>query len=886
MDDDRKAEAKDSLTQDGFARLAASFERISRLEPASRRAELEAMAEQDPAVHRELVRMLAQQTGVAEAEAGLDAMASGLWQGSDGADTGPESSGLKSGSMIGDRFLLEEPLGVGGMGDVWSAEQLRPIARRVAIKVLRPGTTSRASATRLRAERQALANMDHPNIARVYDGGEVEGGEPYFVMELVPESLPISDYCDQHRLGLESRLRLMLQVCDAIEHAHQKRIIHRDLKPSNVLVCDPIPGSGGDGALVKVIDFGIAKPIAEADHPAGTTRAGELVGTPDYMSPEQATLGAVDVDTRSDIYSLGLLLFELLVGELPLGKDLGDLPLDEQCRRIREQEPPRPSTRLRQLSSEPGSLDSTGGDGGADIDWRRVRGDLDLILLKALAKDRQERYPSVAAMAADLRRFLSHEPVHVAPRTLAYRAKKFVRRHRLAVTLGSLTLVAIGIALAGITVGFVRAQKAEAVARTEAATTRQISEFLEGLLRESNPEETEGADSLRALLDRGAERVRTELRSEPAVRGRLMLTIADAYRALGLYEPALELAEEGLQSYRSLPDRDTQREAQALDVLCHIQMNARQHGPALKTAREHHQLQIERLGGRHPDLADSLFQIGTVHWALGEFEDARALLEEAVALRSTPQGPVHGSLPRLQNNLAILYWRLDRLDDAERLYREALDSLRAVRGPEHPHVASTLNNLALVYEHRGEFEQAIDLHRQAIAIREKIFESPHPDLAESLNNLGSSLYGLGRIEEAKEVLQRALIQRRAIFGDGPNDLVATTVYNLANVVPPEAPDRARELYEEALRGFEGSAGVDHPSVAFPLLELGELEQRAGRAADALPLIRRAFQVRQQGLPPDHPLLDDARDALCSSLRDLDRNEEAATLQCGDGTGAS
>ncbi|MEM1180178.1 MAG: serine/threonine-protein kinase [Acidobacteriota bacterium] len=869
----------DSLTPENFPLLADAFDRISALAPEARRDALESLAEQDPAVHRELLRMLDDHTAAADLEAGLDAIAA---DGRGAGGAGRKATSLSRGSLIDDRFRLDERLGAGGMGEVWSAEQLRPVARRVAVKILRQEHASRASAARLRAERQALATMDHPHIASVYDGGEIEGGEPYFVMELVPEGLPITAYADRHELGLEARLRLMLQVCEAVEHAHQKRIIHRDLKPSNVLVCEPAPGTRNDGPIVKVIDFGIAKPLADGLDDNGTTRVGELVGTPDYMSPEQATLGAVDIDTRSDVYSLGLLFYELLVGELPLGDELGRLPMDEQCRRIREDDAPRPSTRIRRLKTQAATAAATTSEikaaGSVDIDWRTVRGDLDRIILAALAKDRMERYPSVAALADDVRRFLNHQPIQVAPQNLAYQARKFIRRHRLAVTLAVLAVLGGGVALASVSISLVRAQRAEALARTEAATTRQISEFLEGLLREGNPEEAEGAGSVRGLLDRGAERVRDELQDTPAVRGRLMLTIADAYRALGLYEPALELAEEGLASYRSMPRRAPEREAHALDVVTHILMNSRQHDRALETAREHHDLRIETLGEGHPDLADSHFQVGTAHWALGDFDRAKESLEEAVALRTTPNGPVHESLPRLQNNLAILYWQLARVDDAERLYREALESLRTLRGPDHPHVASTLNNLALVYERRGDFGQALEMHRQALAIRERIFEAPHPDLAESLNNIGTQLTHLDRQEEAREVLERALADRREIFGDGANDLVASTLFNLGMVMPEGGP-RARQLFEESLAGLEGSLGTDHPMVAFPLLELAKIEQKAGRPGAALPLAQRAFELRQRGLPEGHPFQGEARKDLCLILRDLGRVDGAAELEC-------
>ena len=842
-------------------------------------------------MHRKLEVMLTQPTVTDGIEADLEALAGSPREPMEEALDGrvlTKAGDLAAGTLIDQRYRLLTHLGQGGMGEVWSAKQLQPVERLVALKILRRGSMSQVAAARLRSERQALATMDHPHIARVYDGGELADGSPYFVMELVPDGLPITTYCRRHGLGLEARLRLMQKVCDAMEHAHQKRIIHRDLKPSNVLV-----RASGD---VKVIDFGIAKLLSTAGEAnAGETLAGELVGTPEYMSPEQASFGAIDVDTRTDVYSLGLMLYELLVGELPLGPETRDLPLGEQCRRIREMDPPRPSTQMRRgpARNEAREADKAAGAGDGDSDggprfhawrgnsWKRVRGDLDRIVLTALAKDREHRYPSVAALEEDLERYLRHQPIRVAPQTVGYQVGKFIRRHRLAVAVATLALLAIAVAVAGIATGLVRARKAEALARTEAATTRQISEFLEGLLREGNPEEAEGAGSLRGLLDRGAERVRSELHGEPAVRARLMLTIANAYRALGEYGPALELAEESLSVYRSMASANPRQIASALEVLTHVLMNSREHERALEAAQEHYRVLAEALGDEHPDLAESLFQVGTAHWYLGDFERARQTLEQAIAYRTKELHPVPESLPRMQNNLAILYWQLDRMEDAERLYRQALSSLRALRGPEHPHVAATLNNLALVYEKEDDYEQALGTHRQALAIREKIFERPHPDLAETLNNMGTSLNELGRKEEARAVLEQALADRRAIFGEGANDLVATTLFNLAKAQPDGEEKRARELFREALGQFEKSVGKEHPMVAFPLFELGSLDLREERYEAALPMLERALAIRREALPADHPLTLAAHRALCDTLQGMGSTAERDRLACAD-----
>jgi non-specific serine/threonine protein kinase/serine/threonine-protein kinase len=729
-------------------------------------------------------------------------------------------------------------LGEGGMGMVYLAEQSGSVRRRVALKLVKLGMDTKQVVARFESERQALAVMDHPNIARVYDGGATETGRPYFAMELV-QGVPITDYCDRHKLSTEERIRLFLDVCRAVQHAHQKGVIHRDLKPSNVMV------TVKEGRpAVKVIDFGIAKAIGQGlTARTLVTRVGQLVGTPEYMSPEQAEMSGLDVDTRTDIYALGVILYELLVGALPF--DFGTKADYAIQHAIRETEVPRPSMKLTSLS---GTRETIARYRRTSLQALRkeLRGDLDWIILKSMEKDRTRRYETANGLTMELERYLNNEPVLARPPSVAYRFQKLVRRNRGGVAAAAVALLALALGTAGATVGLIRARRAEQVAREEAETARQVSGFLEGLFEVSNPNEARGNTiTAREILDRGAEHIQTELRGQPAVQARLIGTIGNVYRTLGLYNEAVPLLEQALAIREATLSPDHPELAQSL------------HRLAIVYKQQGRFERAERLFGRalnireesaeeHPlDLAYTLGSLGGTLLEQGKYEEAEPLLLRAFAIREEILDPDHPDVALSLANLGAFYWMQRRVEDAEPYMRRSLEIRERVLGSDHPDIADGLNNLGVLYWTLGQYEEARVYYERARAIYERALGPDHDNTATAYNNLAETYWVLGEYAAAEPLFLRALeIKERILQPDHPK--VSTTLRGLANLYRDQKRyAEAEPLYLRTLDILETSMGPDDPSLTEALQDYATLLSATGRANEARRLNERADAINER-----------------------------------------
>jgi tetratricopeptide (TPR) repeat protein/predicted Ser/Thr protein kinase len=776
--------------------VAEAFEAALEVHPDQRSALLAQLNPDDPSLRSEVEALLAEdalQTKTASSPIGVETL---------------------TGKRIGD-YQLVRVIGEGGMGVVFEAEQGQ-LGRIVALKVVKPGFTNAELLRRFERESQVLARLQHPGIAQIYEAGAADAGfgpQPFFAMEFI-HGMPLGEYADAHQLNTRQRMELMAKVCDAVEHAHQRGIIHRDLKPGNILV--------DEEGQPKILDFGVAR-LTDSDVQATRqTDVGQLIGTLAYMSPEQVTADPLELDTRSDVYALGVILYELLANRLPIQLSQ---QLPEAVRAIREEDP----TKLSSIS-------------------RAYRGDVETMVAKALEKDKTRRYSSAAALATDIHKYLADEPIMARPASMTYQLQKFARRHKALVVAAAAVFTVL---VAGTIVSTTEAIKA----RRAEQTAQAVNDFLQNDLLAQASASTQASPTtkpdpdlkVRTVLDRAAAKIGRRFDRQPEVEASIRYTIGMAYHDLGLYGDAHAQFERALALQRRALGAGNPDTLYTLNVLGYTAMDMGKY-PEAETLLSQSLASWRRMSGdANPGTLGAMNNLASVYENQGKYGQAEALDKQALEILRRTYGLEHHKTLDTMNNLALVYADQAKYAQAEALDSQILEIRRRDLGPEHPDTLMVMNNLALVYNSEGKYPQAQTLFRQTVDIERRVLGAEHPSTLASMGNLASVYLSQGQYAQAEAIYRQTLeIQRRVRGADHPGTLITASMLAVVYGVEGKYP-QADALFSQVLSICSRALGREHPLTLSNLANFAAIYQIQGNYELAQTYAAQALAGRRHAL---------------------------------------
>ncbi len=812
-------------------------------------------------------------------------------------------------------YCLIQRIGAGGMGEVWVAEQSMPVKRRVALKLIKDGVGSKEIIARFEAERQALALMNHPNIARILDAGTTAEGQPFFVMELVAGK-PLTTWCDENQLSVDDRLKLFGDVCSGVQHAHQKGIIHRDLKPGNIIV-----GLQDGVAVPKIIDFGLAKAMESQQRLTDQslfTGVGQILGTLKYMSPEQACLDNADIDTRADIYAMGVILYELLTGSTPLDDSSirGQAAL-KVLELIRDKEPVKPSRKLDSSTDEKVS-GITGLRRTDSVRLKRIlAGDLDWIVMKALEKDRTRRYESASGFAADIRRYLNSEPVIARPPSLNYRFRKFVRKNRLGVISASLVVLALIGGIVGSGLGLWEAKRQERIAKREVvakvaalaeearqrkeailakeeserrrqeaetnlAFARKGNEILGSVFADLNPnaeyyEVSDLRNALRGNLEKASKELEGSAIGDPLTVAIMQNGLGRSLLGLGQYVQAIEILERSVETLKSNLGPNHPDTLNCMNDLALGYLDSSQLDKALPLMEETLSLMKSILGPSHPDTLNCMNSLAAGYLKSSQLDKALPLMEKTLSLMKETFGPDHPKTQSSMNNLAAGHHDAGQLDKALPLMVETLSLTKRTLGPEHPRTLSSMNNLARLYESSGRLDKALPLYEETLALLKSQFGADHPHSLVGMANLAGGYHSAGQMDKALPMYKNALALMKSKLGPNHPETLSCMGCLADGYSSVGQLDKALPLYEETLALTKNLLGPDHPQTLISMNSLADGYRVAGQLDKALPLLEETLPLMKSQLGPDHPQTLISMNSLSLGYLDAGQLDKALPL---------